>query len=106
MTDISILYKFFKTYFIAEENKKLFIKPNDYPSKLIFSECKVFNINQIYKYTLLKLYHINRDEYLPSSYAYETRNNIKISLLEHRYFITAASKYGIILGPILYIFDY
>ena len=45
---------------------------------------------------------IFRNEYLHSSYAYETRNNIKIPLTEHRYFATAASKHGIILGPILY----
>ena len=80
----------------------MFKKPIDYPSKLIFSEFKVFNIDQIYKYTLLKFFHINRNEYLHSSYAYETRNNIKIPLTEHRYFTTAASKHSIILGPILY----
>ena len=65
------------------------------------SEFKVF-IDQIYKYTLLKFFHINRNEYLHSSHAYETRNNIKIPLTEHRYFTTAPPKHSIILGPILY----
>ena len=34
--------------------------------------------------------------------AYETRNYIKIPLTEHRYFTIAASKHGIIFGPILH----
>ena len=41
-------------------------------------------------------------EYLSSSYAYETRNNIKIPVTQRRYFTTAGSKHGIILGSILY----
>ena len=81
---------------------KIIRKPIDYPSKLILFRIKIFNIDHIYKYTLIKFFHINRKEYLPSSYAYETRNNIKIPLTEHRYFTTAGSKHGIILGPILY----
>lgn len=74
----------------------------DYPTKLIYSEFNVFNIEQIYKYTLLKFYHKNRNKFVLQTHNYDTRRNINSTLVEPKCLTSAGLKHSINFGPRLY----
>ena len=51
----------------------------DYATKLIYSEYYVFNSEQVYKYSLLKLYHKNRNQFILQAHNHDTRRKVELS---------------------------
>ena len=82
---------------------KICLKKNmEYPTNLIFSELKVFTIDQIYNYYLLKFYHKNRNKFTAYPHNYSTRRNNTLTLVEPKCFTSAGLLHGTSLGPRLY----
>lgn len=77
-------------------------KPKDYPTNLLYSEFKVFNINQIFHFSLLKYYHKNKNNFIKQHHEHKTRRNITPTLIEPKCFTTAAFQHSTSLGPRLY----
>ena len=77
-------------------------KPLDYPTKLIYQEFGVLNIDQIYKYILLSYLKKNRNKFKIVPHYYSTRKNEVYFLQETKCHTTAGMKHSINFGPRLY----
>ena len=77
-------------------------KPLDYPTKLIYQEFGVLNIEQIYKYILLSYFQKNRNNFKIVPHYYSTRKNEVYFLQETKCHTTAGMKHSINFRPRLY----
>lgn len=50
-------------------------KPLDYPTQFIYSECKVLNIDKIYKHTLLIHFHKNRMKFITDTHVHNRKSS-------------------------------
>jgi len=75
----------------------------DYPTHHVYKEINVFNIKQIYTYTLLTYYHKNHNKYKSSDHGYTTRRYaISIPLTEPKCKTEAGLRHSASCGPRLY----
>ena len=82
--------------------RKCLKKLVDYPSELLYSEFKVFNIHQIYINILLKFVHKNRNKFKLYSHKYNIKRSDNICLAEPKFHITVAFNHSSNFGSRLY----
>ena len=59
--------------------KICFKKPIDYPTHFLFSEFNTFTLDQVYKYTLLTVFHKNKDNFNTFWHTRNTRTWVRKS---------------------------
>lgn len=77
-------------------------KPIEYPSELLFSDFKVFQIHQLYYYVLLCYIQKNYVKFPKHTHNYETKRSNFINLLETKCFTTKGLNHSNNFGPRLY----
>ena len=80
----------------------MFKKSIDYPTDFLLSEFNTFTLDQIYNYTLLKMFHKNKDDFNTFCHTRNTRRNNLFNFTDSKYLTTAGLKHSSNYGLKLY----